>query len=149
MNNSLFVEGTLVESCNNFGTDLVSTTVYPTTLIEVGDFKSFAFLVKIGATANITTWQVEQCKTNNNSDSSEKDVTGAVLVAAATDDNKWLIIEVNTENLDSNNGFHFVGLKQTGGTTGDFAQIIFLGRGSGIQAVTQPTGFLSSIAVAG
>lgn len=102
--------------------------------IDISKYERFAFLVELGTTAHAQTWQVQQASTINGV---LKDVTGALLSSGATDDGKWFLVEVGADQLDINNGYKFVTLTNTSGTTGDYAQITFLGLVPQFAPVTQ------------
>jgi hypothetical protein len=106
--------------------------------IDVAKFERFAFLVGAGALDSATTLQVHQATAV---DGATKDVTGATLVIAADGDDKWYLIEVQTNKLDINNDYHFVTLDITGPAGGnDYGCIWFFGFNPGLKPVTQPTG---------
>jgi hypothetical protein len=102
--------------------------------IDVSEFESFAFLILGGALVNQVTAQVQQAKTINGA---PKAVVGAVVVIPGNGDNKWYMVEVQTNHLDSNGGYRYVTLDLTGGTTGDYAAILFFGINPGNRPVVQ------------
>jgi len=94
--------------------------------IDVSGYSRFGFIVITGTIAHGQTWQVQQATANNGT---LKDVTGAVKAVGSTGDNLNYIIEVSTAELDINNGYKFVTLLNTGGSTGDYSAILFFGIG--------------------
>jgi hypothetical protein len=117
--------------------DDLAVAKYPTSgsFIDVSDFERFAFLIQAGALDSATTCQVEQAKTINGS---PKVVTGAVVVIPADGDDKWYLIEVQTNELDSNDGYRYVTLDVTGPAAGDdYGAITFFGINPGYRPVTQ------------
>ena len=93
--------------------------------IDVSQFERFAFLVQAGVLDSEITCQVQQAATINGA---LKNVTGAVAVIAATGDSKWYLIEVQTNQLDINNGYNYVTLTLTGPAgINDFGAITFFG----------------------
>lgn len=129
--------------------DAVAVASYPASasFIDVSPFDRFAFLVAAGALDSELTFQVQQADAVNGT---PKDVTGAVVVVAATGDDKWYLIEVQTSKLDSNNGFRYVSLKATGAAgANDFAAIFFLGLTPSYSPVTQGADKGEIVVVAG
>ena len=117
--------------------------------IDVSEYSRFAFLVGIGAIDEESTYKVQQ-DTSATQTASIKDVTSAVKVVAATGDNKWYLIEVQTDHLDLNNDFKYVTLDVAGPTDGDdIAAIFFLGFNGGLIPVTQGADKGAIVTVAG
>jgi hypothetical protein len=114
--------------------------------LDVSDFQRVVFLVFLGALDSIITFAVQQAAAINGT---PKAVTDATVVIAATDDAKWLSIEVEVRKLDINNGYHYVTLDVSGATGNDYAAIFAFLRGPGYQPVTQPAGYYSHVVVAG
>ena len=115
----------------------VAAQLYPTSgnFIDVSNHERFAFLVAAGALNSALTFQVQQATAVNGT---PKDVTGAVSIVGATDDNKWHLIEVQASALDINNDYRYVTLKSTGAAGGDdYAAITFFGFNSKSRPVTQ------------
>lgn len=132
--NELLSEAVLIQQLNV--EDVLSAKKVPASAAfkDVSQLESFAFLILAGGLTNQVTAQVEQAKTINGS---PKDVVGAVVVIPANGDDKWYLIEVQTNHLDSNNGYRYVTLDLTGGTTGDYAAILFFGINPGERPVVQ------------
>ena len=99
-----------------------------TAFIDVSKYSRFAFLIGIGAVDEASTYQVMQ-DTSATQTAGVANVTDAkVVVAAATGDNKWYLIEVETARLKLNDDFKFVTLDVSGPTDGDdIAAVFFLG----------------------
>jgi hypothetical protein len=107
----------------------VAAALYPLSgsFIDVSRFERFAFLIAAGALNSALTLQVQQATAV---DGTPKDVTDAVVVVAATDDDQWFVIEVQTAKMDINNDYRYVTLKATGAAdSDDFAAITFFGYG--------------------
>jgi hypothetical protein len=103
--------------------------------IDVSKFHRFAFLVMVGALDSALTCKVQQAAAINGV---LKDVTSATVAIAANGDDKWYLIEVETNHLDSNNGYKYVTLDIAGAAGGnDYAAILFLGLNPGMAPVTQ------------
>lgn len=109
------------------GLTALSAAKYPvsTAFIDVYDYERFAFLVGLDVVADDVVFQVEQAIAANGT---PKDVTGATkTIANATDDQKWFLIEVQTDQLDINNDYHFVTLDVSGISGTNNASIVFIG----------------------
>lgn len=132
--NQLLSEVMLIKQLNVEA--VIAAGAYPASgsYIDVSKFERFAFLVQAGATAHSQTWKVQQATANNGT---LKDVTDATVTVSATGDDKWYLIEVQTNHLDINNGYKFVTLTNVSGTTGDYAAVTFLGLNPGYAPVTQ------------
>jgi hypothetical protein len=147
MLNKLFSEGTLIQQLNV--EDAVAAALYPTSgnFIDVAQIERFAFLVQAGALNTELTFQVQQATAANGT---PKDVTGAVVVVAATGDDKWYLVEVHSSALDINNDYRYVTLKATGAAGGDdYAAITFFGLVPDTQPVTQGSDKGSIVTVLG
>ncbi len=133
--NRLFTETNLIKALKAPEDVLANNTLYPASaaFINVGDFDRFTFLILAGGITNQQTFQVQQATAI---DGTPKDVTGAVQVIATNGDDKWYAIEVGVDQLDVNNGYCFVTLKNSGGASGDYADLIFLGHVPGMAPVT-------------
>jgi hypothetical protein len=123
----------------NVETVLAEATMYPASgaFIDVAKYHRFALVFLPGALANQQVFQVQQATANNGT---PKDVTGAALTIAANGDNKPCILEVDVAKLDVNNGYRYITLDNTGGATGDYCAILFLGFGAKVP-VTQDANF--------
>ena len=133
MDDDVFIKQLNVEDA------LVTATYYPASaaFIDVMDFDRFAFLVPAGVLDSATVLQVKQ-DTSPTVTAGVKDITGATLTIAADGDDKWYLIEVDTSELDSPNGFRYVSLYVTGPAGGnDYGAIMFFGFGKGEVPVTQ------------
>ena len=135
MNNQYLSEAAKIQPLNV--ETAVAAQLYPTSanFIDVSNYERFGFLIAAGALNSALTFQVQQATAANGT---PKDVTGAVTTVAATDDNKWHLIEVQTSALDANNDYRFVTLKATGAAGGDdYAAITFIGFNADSRPVTQ------------
>jgi hypothetical protein len=103
--------------------------------IDVSQFHRFAFLIMAGALNSALTAKVQQASAVNGA---LKDVTSATVTIPANGDDKWYLIEVETNHLDSNNGYKYVTLDLAGAAGGDdYGAILFLGLNPGYAPVTQ------------
>ncbi len=135
---------------NNFMTAIVDGD-FPASgsFYEVGDANSFVFEVYAGTLDSEITCQVQQ-DTGATATASIKNVTGAVAVIAATDDNKWVRIEVEVAKLDIANGFNYVTLDVSGVAGGnDYLCITFAKKLPRHAPVTQPTDLDTDVLIAG
>lgn len=133
--NQLLSEVTLIKQLNI--EDALAAGSYPASgsYIDVSTVERFAFLIGAGALNTETVCKVQQATANNGT---LKDVTDATVTIAATGDDKWYLIEVQTARLDINNSYKYVTLTVSGATGGDdYAAIFFLGLNPGYAPVTQ------------
>ncbi len=141
-------EQVLFQTCNDFNT-AIADGEFPASgsFIEVGQYERFVFIVRAGTLDSALTCQVQQAATVNGV---AKDVTGAVAVVGAGDDNELFLIEVETRKLDINNGYNYVTLDVSGAAGGnDYLDIVFVGVNPLTMPVTQPTGTNTPVIVAG
>lgn len=147
--NTLFSEAVKILPANAaFGTAIAATTLYPASgsFISVRGLHRFAFFIRAGGLNSALTCQVQQAAAI---DGTPKDITGAVKVVPADGDDKYYIIEVGCDRLDTNNGYDFVSLYVTGAAgSDDFLDITFLGFGDK-QPVTQSSDVATPVNVVG
>lgn len=127
----------------NTETAIAATTYYPASgsFIDLADVGRACFRIQVGALTTALTFQVRQ-DTSATATGSIKDVTGATVTVAATDDNKVFTIEFSTELLDTANGFRYVSLYATGAAGGDdYAAVSFMGLRPRHMPVTQPAAY--------
>ena len=123
--NELLSEAAVIKQLNVEVALAVASYPASGAFIDVSQYERFAFLVQAGVLDSAITCQVQQAATINGA---LKDITGAVVVIAATGDNKWYLIEVQTDHLDINNGYNYVTLTLTGpDLANDFGAITFFG----------------------
>jgi len=123
--NELFSESTLIKLLNT--EDAITATQYPASgsFIDVSAYKRFAFLIAAGALNSALTCKVQQATANNGT---LKDITDATVTIGATGDDKWYLIEVETNHLDINNSYKYVALDVAGAAGGDdYGAILFFG----------------------
>lgn len=126
--------------------------VYPAAdaYIDVSDYERVAFLIALGATDQAVDMEILQATAAAGTDS--KAVTGAKItqLTAAEGDDTWALIELQTEKLDINHGFHFVAasVDVTGGSAAT-GTVIFFGLNPGSRPVVQPADFVEQVLVAG
>ena len=134
-----YTEQVQTHTVNNINSALTDA-VYPASgsFIEVGDFERFVFEVHLGTVDAALTFQVQH-DTGATQTGNIKNVTGAVKVFTADDDNDLVQIEVETRHLDRNNGFNYVTLLVSGVSGTNTAALKFLGINKGNGPVTQPS----------
>lgn len=143
-----FDDAVYVQKVNNFMT-AVEVGEFPASgsYIDVSNYERFAFLIFAGTLDTALTCQVQQATAVNGT---AKDITGAVTTVGTSDDNKWHIIEVQTNQLDLNNDYRYVTLDVTGAAgSNDYLCIVFLGLNPGEQPVTQHANLVAAVVVAG
>lgn len=130
-------------------TGTLASETLPAAYIEVGQFERFAFALDVGATDQGIAFKVVQA--TDSAGTGSKDITSAAITAlTATDDNKQVLIEVQTAKLDINNGFNYVACTTT--LTGGSATVghsVFYGINPKVAPVTQPAAFVQQVLVAG
>lgn len=136
---------------SNPETAITATTYYPASgsFFDVAGFRRFAFLVHAGALNSTLTLQVRQ-DTSATVTAGVKDITGAtVAIDATTGDTQQFSIEVNTSQLDTANGYHYVSLYVTGASgSDDYAAIFYIAYGATNSPVTQTSNYPAANAVA-
>lgn len=143
-----FDDSVYVQKVNNFMT-AIEVGEFPASgsYIDVAQFERFVFLILAGTLDTALTCQVQQATAVNGT---AKDITGAVTTVGTGDDNKWHIIEVQTDQLDINNDYRYVTLDITGAAgSNDYLAIVFLGLNPGEQPVTQHASLVAAVVVAG
>lgn len=145
----LFENEVTVVSCNDFGTACVDADYYPASasFIDMSGIEHGVFLVKLGGEDSAMTFAVYQ-DTSATATGSIAAVTSASQAAGTGDDNKFLTIEFNANQLNRAGGFRYVTLKQTGAAgSNDYCQVFFLGFGHRKQPVTKDAAWLYHVAV--
>lgn len=138
-------EDVYIGYCNVHTTAIVDGEFPPSgSYFDVGDYDRFAFLIQAGDLDSALTCQVQQAATVSGT---AKDVTGATWVVGTGDDGKWGCIEVETNNLDLNNGYNYVTLDVTGASGNDYLAIVFLGFSAGSRPVTQSSTYFDTSAI--
>lgn len=146
--NSNFEDAVYVQKVNNFLT-AIDAASYPASAsyIDVTRFARFAFLIFVGTLNTALVFKVQQATA---ADGTLKDVTGATTTVGTGDGNKWHMIEVLTDNLDTANDYRFVTLTSTGASGGDdYACLVFLGLAPNSEPVTQHASCVAAVVVAG
>lgn len=143
-------EDVYLQPANNFNTAIVDGN-FPASAsyIDVAQFDRFVFAVRAGTLDSALTCQVKQ-DTDETETASIKNVTDAVVIVGAGDDNELVTVEVETRQLDLNNGFRYVTLAVSGAAGGnDYLDIWFVGLNPDVKPVTQPATYSQAVIVAG
>ena len=149
MSGFLFENEIVPIGCNNFNTAVSAADRMPASasFIDLAGIDHAVFLVKVGTLNTATTLQVYQ-DTSATETASIKVVTGASQAVLATDDDKWLTIEFNANQIDRANGFRYVTLVSSGGAGGDdYLCVFFLGFKDRKQPVTKNASYAYHVAV--
>jgi hypothetical protein len=134
--------------CNNFNTAIVDGE-FPASgsFIEVGEYQHVAFLIRAGTLDSALTCQVQQAAAINGA---TKDVTGAVVVVGAGDDNELVSVEVEVAKLDLANNYHYLTLDVSGAAGGnDYLDILFVGMNPRKTPVTQNVAYSQAVILGG
>ena len=150
MNAGFLFENDVVNiGCNSFLTALADGDYLPASgsFIDMAGIDHGVFWIKMGTLDTATTLAVYQ-DTSATVTASVKAVTSASQVVAATDDNKWLTIEFNANQLDRANGFRYVTLKASGPAgSNDYACVLFMGYKSAKAPVSKNASYAYHVAV--
>jgi len=140
---SLFTEATYIKRLNVEDV-LDDGVLYPASgaFIDMRGFYRGVFVLMAGAQAHANVMQVQQATAV---DGTPKDITGAVATLVA---DKTSVIEFGSDQMDMNNDYRYVTIENTGGDTGDYGAILFLGFGHK-EPVTQPSDYAASVALVG
>ncbi len=147
LSTQLFSERTKIQLLNV--ETAIASALFPASgsFIDVSDFERFSFLLLAGTVDTDIAYQVQQASAVNGT---PKDITGATVTISATGDNKWYLIEVQTNKLDINNSYRYVTLKPTGAAgSNDITAIVFMGHTPGSKPVTQGSDKGSVVSIVG
>lgn len=127
----------------------VTTQTSPSSYIDVKDFERFVFLISAGALGASATVDAQVVQATDSSGTGSKNITGAAITQLTdTDDDKFVTIEVQSDQLDIANDFDHVSLTLTVANTADL-EVIFMGLNARHVPVTQPSGYDEAVQVAG
>lgn len=130
------------------GLTALSAAKYPasSSFIDVSDYERFAFYIAMDVIADPLDFKVQQATA---ADGTPKDVTGAAKTdIVGTNDQKQVLIEVQTNKLDINNDYRYVTLDVSGISGTNNASIFFIGVPKN-RPVTQHADLLEHVIVAG
>lgn len=145
----LFENDVKVVACNNFNTAVTAADRIPASasFIDMEGIDHGVFLIHMGTLDTATTLAVYQ-DTSATETASIKAVTSATQDVLATDDNKWLSIEFNANQLDQADGFHYVTLVSSAGTgSNDYLDVFFLGFKNSKVPVSKATNYAYHVSV--
>lgn len=144
----------------NLGTDVYMKMVtVPGTLStgltawqEATDCERFAWLLALGATDNTVDFKIQQASDSSGTgakdiaDGGDSSVKAEITQLVGTDDNKYVLIEVQTAALDEGFGHVAASLTVAGTTTGS---LLFMRLNNGYKPVTQPTELAEKVVIVG
>jgi hypothetical protein len=148
----LFEDNVVCVKCNNFNTALADGDYLPASgsFIDMAGIDHGVFLVGMGTLDTATTFTVKQDTSATVTGSVKGLASAAVQLVAADDDNKWLTIEFNANQLDRTNSFRYVTLKADGPAgSNDYACVFFLGFKSRKAPVSKAANYAYHVAVVG
>lgn len=152
MGGFLFENDVVCVKCNNFNTALSDGDYLPASgsFIDMADVDHGVFLIELGTLDSSTTFTVKQ-DTDSTVTGDVKGLTSAVAqVVPDTDDNKWLTLEFNANQLDRAGGFRYVTVKADGPAGGnDYACVTFLGFKNRKAPVAKAAGYAYHVSVVG
>lgn len=107
----------------------VAVSTVTTGWVSMAFFHSLCALIQTGAMGASGTIDAKMQQATDNAGTNTKDVTGKAIVQilAAAGSNKQASIELRGNDLDANNGFAFVRLSLTVGTTASIVGALLIG----------------------
>jgi len=146
MKNQTFNEENFIQMLNDETVladgDFPATTHY----LDTAKYGRLVFIVPLGAVVDALTFAVYQ-DTSATKTANYKAVAGATKTIAGTDDNKFIIIEVDESMLDGDNDFRYVTLAVSGVAGNNYSAMMFIGRHADKLPVTQSTTLLEAVEV--
>lgn len=149
MGGFLFENEVYCLKCNSFNTAVAANDRLPASgsFIDMQSFDHGVFLIGVGTLNTAATLAVYQ-DTSATETGSIKAVTSASQAVADTDDNKWLTIEFNANQLDRANSFRYVTLTASAGAgSDDYYCVFFLGFKAREKPVTKPSNYAYHVSV--
>lgn len=152
MSGFLFENDVNCIKCNSFLTALADADYLPPSgsFIDMAGIDHGVFLIGLGTLDTTTTFTVKQ----DVSATATSAITGLASAAAQAvvdaDDNKWLTIEFNANQLTRTGGFRYVTLKADGPAgSNDYACVFFLGFKNRKSPVSKNANYAYHVAVVG
>jgi hypothetical protein len=106
---------------------VTTTATVPASYIDVTDFERFAFLISVGDVGVGGTVDAQVVQATAAAGTGSKNITGAVATQlVAADDNVYVVIEVQSDQLDIANDFRYVAITVTVAATVSL-EVLFLG----------------------
>ncbi len=125
----LFENDVYVQKCNNFGTAVAAADRLPASgsFIDMDQYDHGVFLIGIGAIDTATTLAVYE-DTAATETADIQAISGVSQALAGDEDNKFLTIEFNVNQMDRTDGYRYVTLVSSGGAgSNDYLSVWFLG----------------------
>lgn len=149
MSITLFENDVYVLKCNDFNTAVAAADRLPASgsFIDMAGIDHGVFLVGIGSLDTATTLAVYE-DTSATETADIQAVTGASQAVLDTDDDKWMSIEFNANQISRDDGYRYVTLVSSAGAGGnDYFCVFFLGFKNRVQPVTQETDYAYHVSV--
>ena len=126
-----------------------TTATLPASYIDVTNFERFAFVISAGALGASATVDAQVVQATAAAGTGSKNITGAAMTQFTdTDDDTFVTIEVQSDQLDIANDFRYVAITVTIANTADL-EVLFLGLNPRHVPVTQPAAYGEAVQVAG
>lgn len=145
----LFENAVYCVKCNSFNTAVTAADRMPASgsFIDMQGFDHGVFLIGVGTLDTATTLAVYE-DTSATETASIQAISGASQLVAATDDDKWLTIEFNANQMDRANSFRYVTLVSSGGAgSNDYLCVFFLGFAARKEPVSKATNYAYHVSV--
>jgi hypothetical protein len=152
MNGFLFENDVVCTKCNSFLTALSDADYLPPSgsFIDMAGIDHGVFLIGLGTLDTTTTFTVKQDTSATVTGSITGLATAAAQAVVDADDNKWLTIEFDANQLNRAGGFRYVTLKADGPAgSNDYACVFFLGFKNAKTPVTKATNYAYHVSVVG
>lgn len=106
---------------------VTTTATVPASYIDVTNFERFVFLISAGALGTSATVDAQVVQATAAAGTGSKNITGAAITQLTdTDDNKWVAVEVQSDQLDIANDFRYVAITVTVANTATL-EVLFIG----------------------
>ena len=148
----LFENDVVCIKCNSFLTAMADADYLPPSgsFIDMAGIDHGVFLIGLGTLDTTTTFTVKQDTSATVTGSITGLATAAAQAVVDADDNKWLTIEFNANQLTRASGFRYVTLKADGPAGGnDYACVFFLGFKNRKSPVSKNANYAYHVAVVG
>ena len=145
----LFENEVYCVKCNDFNTAVTAADRMPASgsFIDMQPFDHGVFLIGVGTLDTATTLAVYE-DTSATETASIQAISGASQAVAATDDNKWLTIEFNANQMSRDDSFRYVTLVTSGGAgANDYLCVFFLGFRARKMPVSKETNYAYHVSV--
>jgi len=128
-----------------------ATGTVPASYVDAGLYERFVILIGAGDMGTSGTIDAQVVQATAAAGTGSKNITGAAItqLVTATDDDSFVTIEVQSDQLDLANGFNHVSVTITIGGAACNVVAYFLGLNPRSVPVTQPATYLEAVQVAG